>query len=174
MPEIPLILNDRPTSLQADIMPVTVILDNLRSAYNVGNVFRVAEAVRVQEIMACGYTAAPPHEKLKKTARGCDEIVPCTVWPTAADAVLAAKSKGMVVYAVETVEDAPLYWDAQIDFPCAFVFGNEALGVSQNALQHCDAFIRLPALGMKNSINVGNCAAVILFDCVRRWKGVRR
>jgi len=170
MREISLTLNDRTTALCQETMPVVVILDNLRSAYNVGNIFRVAEATRVQEILACGYTAAPPHEKLKKTARGCDEIVPCSTWPDAASAVRHVKEAGMRVYAVETVEDAPLYWDAPLQFPCAFIFGNEALGISMEALQLCDGFIRLPAFGQKNSINVGNCAAVVLFDCVRRTR----
>lgn len=154
---------------QQEILPVTLVLDNLRSAYNVGNLFRVAEATRASRIVACGYTAAPPHIKLEKTARGCDAIVPCTHFETASEAILSLKSEGIHVYGVETVDGAPLYWDAEIDFPAAFVLGNEALGISSEALELCDGFISLPALGMKNSINVGNCGAVILFDCVRRY-----
>jgi len=81
---------------------------------------------------------------------------------------LAAKERGYAVYGVETVEGAKLYWEAGLQFPCAFVLGNEALGISMDALALCDAFVALPALGVKNSINVGNCGAVILFECARR------
>ncbi|MBR0458475.1 MAG: TrmH family RNA methyltransferase [Victivallales bacterium] len=152
----------------AGTLPVVVVLDNLRSAYNVGNIFRVAEATRAEKIIACGYTAAPPHEKLEKTARGCDRLVPCEHAETSAEAVRALQAQGYHVYAVETVQEAPLYWEAEIAFPAALVLGNEALGIAPDALELCDGFLALPALGQKNSINVGNCASVILFDCVRR------
>ena len=149
-------------------LPVMLVLDNLRSAYNVGNLFRVAEATCAAGICACGYTAFPPHIKLEKTARGCDALVPCRHYATSAEAIAELKSLGYAVYGVETVEGAPMYWEAQYSFPAAFVLGNEALGVSDEALALCDGFVSLPACGVKNSINVGNCGAVILFDCIRR------
>ncbi|NLE56350.1 MAG: RNA methyltransferase, partial [Lentisphaerae bacterium] len=152
----------------AESMPVVVVLDRLRSAYNVGNIFRVAEATRVAKIVACGYTAAPPHPKLAKTARGCDEVVPCAVADNAATAIRALKADGYTVYAVETAQDAQMYWDCQLAFPAAIVLGNEALGIDPEALALCDAVIALPARGQKNSINVGNCAAVVLFECLRQ------
>ena len=149
-------------------MPVVVVLDRLRSAYNVGNIFRVAEATRVSKIVACGYTPAPPHPKLAKTARGCDDTVPCAVADNAAAAIRALKADGYTVYAVETAQDAQMYWDCKLAFPAAFVLGNEALGIDPEALALCDAVIALPARGQKNSINVGNCAAVVLFECLRQ------
>ena len=87
-------------------LPVVLILDRLRSAYNVGNIFRVAEAARVEEIAACGYTACPPHEKLEKTARGCDKLVPCRHFETTTDAVGEYRGRGYAIYGVETVEGA--------------------------------------------------------------------
>jgi len=150
-------------------LPVTIVLDNLRSAYNVGNVFRAAEATRAAGIVTCGYTATPPHVKLQKTARGCDELVPCEHFDTTAEAITTLRGRGLKIYAVETVENSQMYWDAPMELPCAFVLGNEALGISQDTLALCDGFISLPALGRKNSINVGNCAAVILFECARRF-----
>ena len=149
-------------------LPVALILDRLRSAYNVGNVFRVAEAARVEEIAACGYTACPPHIKLEKTARGCDKLVPCLHFETAAEAIQDYRGRGYAIYGVETVENAECYWAADIRFPCALVLGNEALGVSEEALALCDGFISLPTFGCKNSINVGNCAAVVVFECLKR------
>lgn len=150
-------------------LPVTLVLDRLRSAYNVGNLFRVAEATRAEAIAACGYTAAPPHPKLEKTARDCDKIVPCTVYDTAADAIRELHARGYTVYAVETVDNADMYYDTAFQFPCALVLGNEALGISPEALELCDHFVALPALGQKNSINVGNAGAVVLFETLRQF-----
>ena len=167
--EIVLRSGDSDEARQERTLPVTLVLDNLRSAYNVGNIFRAAEATRAAGIVTCGYTATPPHIKLQKTARGCDEIVPCEHFDSTTDAIAALRNRGMKIYAVETVESAKLFWEAPIEFPCALVLGNEALGISQDALALCDGFISLPALGRKNSINVGNCAAVIPFECARRF-----
>jgi len=154
----------------AEKLPVVLVLDRLRSAYNVGNIFRVAEAVNAEGIVACGYTACPPHEKLAKTARGCDELVPCEHFDSCLEAVRAIKNRGYRVYAVETVENAELYHDAEYQFPCAFVLGNEALGVEEDVLAECDGYVALPVLGCKNSINVGNACAVVVFEALRQHR----
>ncbi len=167
--EIALRSGDSEEARQEQTLPVTIVLDNLRSAYNVGNIFRAAEATRAAGIVTCGYTATPPHVKLQKTARGCDEIVPCEHFESTVEAIVSLRNRGMKIYAVETVENSRMYWEAPMELPCAFVLGNEALGISYDALELCDGFISLPALGRKNSINVGNCAAVILFECTRRF-----
>ena len=151
------------------VLPVVIVLDRLRSAFNVGNILRVAEAVRAQEILACGYTPCPPHEKLAKTARGCEQLVPCRHFETAADAIDSLHRQHYTVYAIDTVCQAKFYYQETLSFPLALVFGNEALGISQEALQKCDGFLQLPARGCKNSINVGNCAAVLLFETLRQF-----
>lgn len=161
---------DQTTPRQSRHLPVTLVLDRLRSAYNVGNLFRVAEATRVERIIACGYTAAPPHPKLSKTARGCDELVACEQQPDAISAIMQLKQQGYTIYGLETAAQATLYWEAKISFPAALVLGNEALGISGEALAECDEFLYLPALGAKNSINVGNCGAVALYECLRQWQ----
>ncbi|MDT8391721.1 MAG: TrmH family RNA methyltransferase [Lentisphaeria bacterium] len=158
--------SDRPR--RDELSPVVVVLDRLRSAYNVGNVFRVAEALRVERIVTTGYTATPPHEKLAKTARDCDRLVACHHRETAGEAIAELKKSGHTVYGVETVAGAESVWTVHLKFPAAFVLGNEALGLGNDALEGCDAFIRLPMFGMKNSINVGNAAAVILYEAVRQ------
>jgi len=161
---------DRPGPPPGSPLPVTIVLDRLRSAFNVGNVFRLAEAVRAERIVTCGYTATPPHPKLAKTARGCDLIVPAEHYPTAGEAVLTLRRAGYWVCAIETVVGAPVLWDVPFRFPAAFLLGNEALGVSPEALAECSAVACLPALGRKNSINVGNCAAVALYEALRQWR----
>lgn len=155
-------------------LPVVVVLDRLRSAYNVGNIFRLSEALRLQKILACGYTPVPPHPQLAKTARGCDQLVECEHFPDSVSAVLALKELGYRIYGVETVSEAHYYADLSLEFPAAFLLGNEALGLSAAVLAHCDYFIQLPTLGCKNSINVGNCAAVVLYEAWRQWRQIGR
>ncbi|MFT5128926.1 MAG: 23S rRNA (guanosine2251-2'-O)-methyltransferase [Rhodothermales bacterium] len=147
---------------------IVLILDRLRSAYNVGNLFRLAEVAGLEGVYTCGYTATPPHPKLAKSARGCDELVPCTHFANSADAVSAAQAKGRMVIAIETVAGAPDIWDLPLQMPLALVLGNEALGIDPDALEACDAVARLPVFGSKNSLNVANCASAVVYDIVRR------
>ncbi len=143
---------------------VTIILDRLRSAHNTGNIFRLADAVAAAEILACGYTPAPPHPKLAKTAMGAEELVPCRIFPTSLDAVRAKRSEGVrMILAVEPGEQGVCPWEMPFEYPLALVFGNEALGVMPETLAACDGMLSLPMLGTKTSINVGNCAAVVLY-----------
>jgi len=152
-------------------MPCVVVLDRLRSAFNVGNLFRLAEATRVTRILTCGYTATPPHPKLGKTARGCDGLVPCTHVGDVSAALRGLREDGTTIYGVETVEGASSVWETEFRFPMAIVLGNEALGISPEALELCDEFVELPCCGVKNSINVGNCAAVVLYAALQQWCG---
>lgn len=163
-------LGDQPDPRSEKVLPVVLVLDVLRSAYNTGNIFRLADAVNAQAIYACGYTPYPPHEKLAKTARGCDETVPCRHFDHVEDALAELKELGYTIYAVDTVVGAQCYCEATLRFPCALILGNEALGVSAAALERSDGFLQLPACGRKNSINVGNCAAVVLFEALRQFR----
>jgi hypothetical protein len=94
---------------------------------------------------------------------GCDVTVPCRHFDRITDALAELRAAGYTIYGVDTVVGAQCYWEAPLKFPAALVLGNEALGISAEALAMCDSFIQLPAAGLKNSINVGNCAAVVLF-----------
>ena len=143
--------------------PIVLVLDRLRSAHNVGNIFRLAEVARVEQVLTCGYTASPPHPKLAKTARGCDQLVPSRHLDDALTAVTELQTAGYRVVAVETVTTAATIWEATFAFPVAFVFGNEALGIDADALAACDEVVQLPCFGCKNSLNVGNCAAVVVY-----------
>jgi len=170
-----IITGDRVSPRRNTPFPIVVVLDRLRSAFNVGNIFRLAEATRIERIITCGYTATPPHPKLAKTARGCDDVVMCEHRATAADAVRELHRQGYTIYGVETVAAAGPVWDVRFRFPAAFVLGNEALGISADALGLCDAFVSLPCFGAKNSVNVGNCAAAVLYAALaqldRRLRG---
>lgn len=156
-------------------MKLCLILDRLRSAHNTGNLFRIAEALGA-EIVACGYTPAPPHPKLAKTAMGTDLTVPCRVMPDAASAIRLLRAEGYrMILAAEPGPESVFAWEKQYEFPLAIVFGNEALGVSPEALAEVDGLVGLPMLGRKASINVGNAAAAILYAVVAVTQyGVRK
>ena len=151
---------------------VVLILDNLRSAHNVGNVFRIAEALQA-EIIACGYTPFPPHPVLAKTAMECDKTVPCTTAVSAAEAIKSLRKKDYkCILALEHNSESVEISDyPALDMPLALVLGNEANGVSPEALALCDGVVELPMLGKKASVNVGNAAAAALYIIYTLYKG---
>ncbi len=143
---------------------LALILDRLRSAHNTGNIFRLAEAVGAAEIIACGYTPAPPHPKLAKTAMGTDAMVPCRRTESSLDAVRLLRAEGYrQILAVECSEQSQFAWKANYQFPLALILGNEALGISADTLKEVDGIVSLPMFGKKASINVGNAAAAVLY-----------
>ncbi len=164
---------DSPMSLEEysalDKNPVTAILDNLRSAFNVGSIFRTADAARIEEIICCGYTAHPPHLKLEKTALGTDKLVKNSHIDSTLDAIKHVKKKGVAVIALETAEEAVKYTNFHYPKPCAIVVGNEALGISPEAMNEVDAVIQIPVYGFKNSINVASAFSVAIFEILRQW-----
>ena len=148
--------------------PIHIILDNLRSAFNVGAVFRLADAVRAAEVITCGYTAHPPHHKLAQTALGTISSVPWRWFKTTTAAVQELKRNNVKVIALETVVGAVPFNKFAYEFPVGVVLGNEALGVSQEVLRLCDGFVEIPVFGYKNSLNVATAAAVLLYELLRQ------
>ncbi len=151
-------------------MPIYVILDNLRSAFNVGSIFRICDTLRVRGLFLCGYTATPPHVKLDKTSLGTTDYVPWKKFTTAIDAIEWCRQQHVTVYASETTSVSQPFCNIEYPSPCAFVFGNEALGVSRDALERCHAMIEIPTYGFKNSLNVATACAVITHTAAHRIK----
>ncbi len=150
---------------------ITIVLDRLRSAFNTGNIFRIADAIGAKEIIACGYTPAPPHPKLVKTAMGADKMVPCRQMPDSIAAIKQLRAEGVKqILAVECTDESVFAWEYDYEYPLAIIMGNEALGIDEDALKLCDAVISLPMLGQKESINVGNCAAAVLYAIIASTK----
>lgn len=148
--------------------PVHLILDNLRSAFNVGSIFRLADSVRAAEVICCGYTCHPPHHKLEQTALGTTESVPWRHFADAALAIQDLKARGLQVVGLETAFRAEPFHRFEFRLPTALVLGNEALGVSRSALALCDAVVEIPVSGFKNSVNVAAAAAIVLYEVARR------
>jgi tRNA G18 (ribose-2'-O)-methylase SpoU len=146
--------------------PIHIVLDNLRSAFNVGSIFRLADAARTAEVIPCGYTAYPPHHKLEQTSLGTTDSVPWRRFDDTTLALADLKAKGIQIVGVETARGASPYHRFAYSFPVSLVLGNEALGVSEAALRMCDAVVEIPVFGYKNSINVATAAGIVLYDAL--------
>ncbi|MBD3314433.1 MAG: TrmH family RNA methyltransferase [Chitinivibrionales bacterium] len=151
--------------------PLYIVLDNLRSAFNVGAIFRLCDTMRVSGLYLCGYTAYPPHHKLRKTSLGTVDFVPWRHFDSAVEAVTVLHDKGVQVWAAETTSHSTPYTDIRCPRRIGIVFGNEALGVSPEVLRLCDDFVEIPTYGFKNSLNVATSVAVIgyrLLEAIKR------
>ncbi len=148
--------------------PVIAILENVRSAYNVGSVFRTADAFLIEAIYVTGYTARPPHKEIKKTALGAEETVDWKHFANAKEAIAELKQNGYTVFAVEQVENSISLEKFDSQGKIAVVFGNEVTGVEQSTIALCDGCIEIPQLGMKHSLNIATAAGVVLWELVRK------
>ncbi|MGC4036520.1 MAG: RNA methyltransferase [Chitinophagaceae bacterium] len=153
---------------QADKIPVIAVLENIRSAYNIGSVFRTADAFLIEAIYICGYSARPPHKEIKKTALGAEDTVHWKHFNNAEAAITELRNEQYKIFAVEQVENSiSLEKFAINDNKIAVIFGNEVTGVEQNTIQLCDGTIEIPQLGMKHSLNIATAAGVVLWEIVR-------
>jgi tRNA G18 (ribose-2'-O)-methylase SpoU len=147
--------------------PIILVLDNIRSAHNVGNIIRAAEAAKCSMVLLCGsMTPAPPHPKVLKTALGSAEYVPYKKYGSTLQAIRDLKEQDIKVVGVETTSKSLTLWDYSIFHPhehqmVAFVFGNEIIGVDTECLEECDALVALPTHGIKNSLNVATCVSAV-------------
>jgi 23S rRNA (guanosine2251-2'-O)-methyltransferase len=153
---------------QSQKQPIIVVLENIRSAYNVGSVFRTADAFLLEAIYICGYTAYPPHKEIKKTALGADETVRWKHFKQIGDALSELKEEGYKLYAVEQARNSiPLQQWKTGDEKRAIIFGNEVTGVEQTTIEASDGCIEIPQLGMKHSLNISVAAGIVLWELVR-------
>jgi 23S rRNA (guanosine2251-2'-O)-methyltransferase len=149
--------------------PIILVLENIRSAYNVGSVFRTSDAFLVQSIYIIGYSAKPPHKEIKKTALGAEETVEWKYFKTTEEAITELRDAGFNVYAAEQAEGSyklnAIGFDT--DEKIAVVFGNEVTGVEQTTIALCDGCLEIPQLGMKHSLNIATAVGVVLWELVR-------
>ncbi len=156
--------------ITAEKHPIIVILENIRSAYNVGSVFRTADAFLLHSLYLVGYTAKPPHKEIKKTALGAEDAVTWHAATTTAEAILQVKQLGYKVFAVEQVsasimlQDLPYAHGEKI----AVIMGNEVSGVEEATIALCDGCIEIPQYGMKHSLNIATAAGVVLWELVKK------
>ncbi|HEX6334915.1 MAG TPA: RNA methyltransferase [Flavisolibacter sp.] len=154
---------------QSEKMPVVVVLENVRSAYNVGSVFRTADAFLLEAIYLCGYTAFPPHKEIRKTALGAEDTVTWKHFRHIREALDELKSQSYRLFAVEQAENSiPLNrLPFGITDRVAVIFGNEVTGVEQETIAQTEGCIEVPQLGMKHSLNIAVAAGVVLWELVK-------
>jgi tRNA G18 (ribose-2'-O)-methylase SpoU len=151
---------------ESDKNPVMFVLDNVRSLYNVGSVFRTADAFRIEGIYLCGITGQPPHPEIHKSALGATDSVAWKHYNRTTDAVIELKEAGYSIYAIEQVDNSI---DLNDFLPMrkgkyAFVFGNEIKGVSDDILPLCDGYIEIPQFGTKHSFNIAVSVGIVMWQ----------
>ncbi len=152
---------------QANKKPIVVVMDNIRSMHNVGSVFRTADAFLIEAICLCGYTPQPPHRDINKTALGATETVDWLYFENTTAAIDELKKQGYKIYAIEQTEGSiSLESITAVDSKTALVFGNEVEGVSDEVIKLADAYIEIPQLGMKHSLNISVAAGIVLWQFV--------
>lgn len=153
-------------------LPVAVLLDDVRSLYNVGAFFRTADAVGAAGLYLCGITGRPPHRAIAKTALGAEGSVP---WEHAWDplaAVEALRGRGYQIAAIETSARAVDLFAWRPAFPVCLVFGHEVEGVRPVLAAACDTHVRIPMLGLKHSLNVATAGGVVLYELLRKYRAL--
>jgi len=151
-------------------LPVCVLLDHVRSMYNVGAFFRTADGVRAERMYLCGITAKPDQPGVAKTALGGEASV---AWEHYYDALVPLRmlaARGYQIAAMETTDDAVDLFDWQPRWPVCVVFGNEVDGVSDALLEACDVRVRLPMRGVKYSLNVATAGGVVMYELLRKYR----
>jgi len=151
-------------------LPVTVLLDNVRSAYNVGSFFRTADAVALDQLLLTGITGTPPAPGIRKTALGAEETVRWEHSWDPAPLLDRQHGQGCQIAAIETTPHAVDLFDWNPAFPVCVVFGHEVDGIRAEVAQRCDVHIRIPMLGMKHSLNVATAGGVVLFELLRKYR----
>jgi len=151
-------------------IPVTVVLDNIRSQNNIGSVFRTADAFRLEGIYLCGITATPPHREIHKTALGATESVPWEYREMTSEAIAELKEKHYRIIAVEQATGAvpPTALELTRQEKYAIVLGHEIRGVGQEILDSSDLCIEIPQYGTKHSLNVAVAAGIVIWEFFRQ------
>ncbi len=149
--------------------PLIVILDNVRSLYNVGAVFRTSDAFLVRAVYLCGITAIPPHPEIHKTALGAEDTVDWIYVEKTEDAVELLKKQGYTILAIEQVEKSRSLHELELtDEKYAIVLGNEVKGVGQEVINRCDGCIEIPQFGTKHSLNVSVTGGIVIWEFFKR------
>ncbi len=153
-------------------LPLTVVLDNVRSLNNIGSIFRTSDAFRVEHIDLCGITATPPHREIHKTALGAEDSVEWSYHGDTVTCLKELKERGYRLYAVELAHNSLKLDKDPIDTTCpvALVFGNEIDGVQEEAMALCDSFIEIPQYGSKHSLNVSCAASIAIWEVSKQMR----
>jgi tRNA G18 (ribose-2'-O)-methylase SpoU len=155
-------------------LPVSILLDNVRSMYNVGAFFRTADGAGIERLFLSGITARPPKSAISKTALGAEDRVPWEPVEEPWEKVRALRSGGYELAAIETSNRALDLFDWRPRFPVCVLFGHEVEGLAPPLLEACDTHVRIPMLGLKHSLNVASAGAIVMYELLRKYRELTR
>jgi 23S rRNA (guanosine2251-2'-O)-methyltransferase len=150
--------------------PIYIVLDNVLDTYNIGSIFRLADAVAAEKIFLCGQTETPPNHRIKKASIETWKWVEWEYAEKASDIVTKLQSDKVKIYAVEQSPKSTLYNKVDYQLPCAVVVGNETEGVSKEVLEMADEIVEIPMWGVNKSLNVMVSCGIVLFEIVKKLK----
>jgi tRNA G18 (ribose-2'-O)-methylase SpoU len=151
-------------------IPVAILLDQVRSLYNVGAFFRTADAAGCEKLYLCGITGCPPKPGITKTALGSEETVPWEHHADAGKVIQNLRQRNYEIAAVETSVHSVDLFDWQPRFPVCILFGHEVDGLGTGLLELCDTYVRIPMLGRKHSLNVATAGGVVIYELLRKYR----
>ena len=157
---------------QSEKHPIVVVLDNIRSASNVGSAFRTGDSLRIEAVYLCGISCVPPNKELQKTALGAQLSVPWKYFKETTDAIAELRSEGYEIVSVEQAENSTLLQEFRMGHgkKYAFVFGNEVHGVADEVIAQSDVCLEIPQYGTKHSFNVSVTCGIVLWEAVRQLR----
>lgn len=153
----------------AEKTPITIVLDNVRSALNVGSVFRTSDAFLIEKIILCGITATPPNKEIRKAALGASDSVNWEFQKNTIDAVTNLKNNGYHIIGIEQADKSSKLNDFTLaNKPIAIVMGNEVKGVSQEVIDICNEVMEIPQFGTKHSLNISVTTGIVIWELWRK------
>jgi tRNA G18 (ribose-2'-O)-methylase SpoU len=155
-------------------LPVAILLDNVRSMYNVGAFFRTADGAGIERLLLSGITARPPQSAITKTALGAEERVAWDGVDDPAESLQALRGAGYEIAAIETSPQAVDLFEWRPRFPVCVLFGHEVDGLQALLADGCDTHVRIPMLGLKHSLNVASAGAVVMYELLRKYRRLGR
>lgn len=149
--------------------PIYCVLDNIRSIFNVGSVFRTSDASRIKELILCGMTAHPPRKEIDKTALGSVETVPWKYFKTSKEAIGYLREKGCQIIAVEHTNQSVDYREMDVTYPIALIYGHEVAGIKDETIELVDAAVEIPMYGVKQSLNLSVSYGICTYHFVHQY-----
>lgn len=150
--------------------PIHVVLDNIRSAFNVGSILRTSDAGAIAHLHLCGMTPAPPNPRLLRTSLGAEQSVPWSYHERTELALKHLRAQNIPIVAIETGENVVDYTEFAWPSPVALLLGHEVRGIRPDLLERVDATVMIPMQGVKNSLNVATAYGIVLYEILRQWR----
>ena len=168
---------DRPTINEVKFiprLPISILVENVRSVHNVGSIFRSADGFGAEKIYLSGYTAHPPREDLHKTALGAEGAVPWEYFENPLDSAEVIKKQGIPLVLIEQTKQSKSMYEIDWEFPVCFIVGNEVSGVSEELSAMADIHVELPMRGVKQSLNVSVATGVVGYEFSRYYSQYKK